>query len=60
MANESIYKMSISDLQKGIEEKRIEYREAIKDKKVFWEVKLISRQRKAFEQALVRKTIRSS
>ena len=48
-----IYHMSVPELQKSIELKEKEYREAIKAKKVFWEVKKIMEQKRAMEKQLL-------
>ena len=45
--------MSVPELQKSIELKEKEYREAIKAKKVFWEVKKIMEQKRAMEKQLL-------
>lgn len=50
--DKSIYNMSIPELKKSIELKEKEYREAIKAKKVFWEVKIIMEQKRAMEKLL--------
>ena len=44
--------MSIPELKKSIELKEKEYGEAIKAKKVFWEVKIILEQKRAMEKLL--------
>jgi hypothetical protein len=48
----AIYIMSIPELKKSIELKEKEYRDAIKAKKVFWEVKRIMEQKRAMEKKL--------
>ena len=48
--------MSIPELKKSIELKEKEYREAIKAKKVFWEVKIIMEQKRAMEKLLSQNT----
>ena len=54
--DKSIYNMSIPELKKSIELKEKEYREAIKAKKVFWEVKIIMEQKRAMEKLLSQNT----
>ena len=49
----SIYIMSIPELKKSIELKEKEYRDAIKARKVFWEVKRIMIQKRAMEKKLL-------
>jgi hypothetical protein len=44
--------MSIPELKKSIELKEKEYRDAIKAKKVFWEVKRIMVQKRTMEKKL--------
>ena len=45
--------MSVSELQKSIQLKEKEYREAMKAKKVFWEVKQIMEQKREMEKLLL-------
>ena len=45
--------MSVSELIKLIELREKEYREAIKAKKVFWEVKRIIEQKRVLEKQLL-------
>lgn len=54
-----VYKMSIPELKKSIELKEKEYREAIKAKKVFWEVKKIMEQKRTLEKQLLQNLQRS-
>lgn len=51
--------MSIPELKKSIELKEKEYREAIKAKKVFWEVKKIMEQKRTLEKQLLQNLQRS-
>ena len=51
--DKSIYIISIPELKTSIELKEKEYREAIKAKKVFWEVKRIMEQKRALEKQLL-------
>ena len=50
----SIHDMNVPELKKSIELKEKEYREAIKAKKVFWELKRIIEQKRALEEQLLR------
>ena len=50
---QSIYIMSVPELKSLIELKEKEYREAIKAKKVFWEVKRILDQKRSMEKKLL-------
>lgn len=54
-----IYDMSVQELEKSIQLKEIEYREAIKAKKVFSEVKKIMEQKRAMEKLLLQHLQRS-
>lgn len=54
-----IYDMNVQELEKSIQLKEIEYREAIKAKKVFWEVKKIMEQKRAMEKQLLQHLQRS-
>ena len=56
----TIYDMRVSELQNQIQQKEIEYKEAIKAKKVFWEVRKIVDQKKAIEKELAIKNIKQS
>ena len=51
--DKSIYILSEPELKKSIELKEKEYREAIKARKVFWEVKRIIIQKRAMEKKLL-------
>ena len=51
--DKSIYILSEPELKKSIELKEKEYREAIKARKVFWEVKRIIIQKRAIEKQLL-------
>ena len=48
-----LYNMSVPELKRSIELKEKEYWEAIKAKKVFWEVKKILEQKRAIEKELL-------
>jgi len=50
---EPIHDMSRSELNKSIDLIEKEYREAIKAKKVFWEVKRIMEQKRALQKQLL-------
>lgn len=58
MANKSISDMSESELNELIRVKEKGYKDAIKAKKVFWEVKQIFLQKKKLESQLFRKGLR--
>ncbi len=51
--------MSVQELEKSIQLKEIEYREAIKAKKVFSEVKKIMEQKRTMEKLLLQHLQRS-
>ena len=55
----TIYDMSVPELNKLIQSKEKEYREAIKAKKVFWELKIIMEQKREIERQLVLKKIQT-
>ena len=48
--------MSIPELKKSLELREKEYREAIRAKKVFWEVKIIMEQKRAMQKLLSQNT----
>ena len=54
-----IYNMNVPELKKSIELKEKEYREAIKARKVFWEVKRIMEQKRAMEKQLSQNNCKS-
>lgn len=56
----SIHDMSIAELRMSIELKEKEYKEAIKTRKLFWEVKRITEEKRKIERQLVLKNIRVS
>ena len=51
--DKSIYITNVPELKRSIELKDKEYREAIKARKVFWEVKRIMEQKRALEKQLL-------
>jgi phage pi2 protein 07 len=55
----SIYIMSIPELKKSIELKEKEYRDAIKARKVFWEVKRIMEQKRSLEKQLLQNLLKN-
>jgi hypothetical protein len=57
--DKTIYIMSELELKKSIELKEKEYWEAIKAKKVFWEVKKIVEQKRALEKQLLQHLVKS-
>jgi phage pi2 protein 07 len=57
--DKSIYIMSVPELRKSIELKEKEYRDAIKTRKVFWEVKRIMEQKRSLEKQLLQNLLKN-
>jgi phage pi2 protein 07 len=57
--DKSIYIMSVPELRKSIELKENEYRDAIKTRKVFWEVKRIMEQKRSLEKQLLQNLLKN-
>ena len=52
--DKTIYHMSVAELETQIQQKEIEYKNAIGQKKVFWELKKILEQKRSMERELIK------
>lgn len=55
-----IYTMSVAELQTQLLQKDLEYKEAIKTRKVFWQVRKIIDQKRMIERELARKSVEAN